>query len=146
MASTFYSIANAFIRFYYLILRAIFTVLERPLKYKMVKDLERAGITVNGTKPSDPKVTNGKVFSQVGYKGTIGLGEAYVDGWWDCERLDDFWTKIFKGGMAKKIMHPGERFVRYLKFNFFGSQAKKQTVEGDTKPYEVGMFTGFLIL
>lgn len=146
MVGTLNSIANGFIRFYYLILRIIFTILERPLKYKMVKDLERAGITVNGIKPSDPKVTNGKVFSQVGYKGTIGLGEAYVDGWWDCERLDDFWTKIFKGGMAKKMMHPGERFVRYLKLNYFGSQGTKEAADGDTRPYEAGMFPHYFQL
>lgn len=128
----------SFIRIYRIILRIIFTIFERPLRYKMVKDLERAGVTVNGDKAHDPKVTNGKVFPVTGYKGLVGLGEAYMDSWWDCERLDEFWTKVLRAGLIKKIMHRGERFAMYFKYDLFGGHTRRRAAESGSKAQEIG--------
>ena len=49
--------------------------------------LGRAGIEINGSAPSDLRVKNPLFFKRVLQEGSLGLGESYMDGWWECERL-----------------------------------------------------------
>ncbi len=50
--------------------------------------LARAGITIDGPEPWDVQVHDERVWSRVLRDGTLGAGEAYVDGWWDSRALD----------------------------------------------------------
>ncbi len=50
---------------------------------------DNAGIHVDGDKPWDIQVHNSGLYGRVLRQGTLGLGESYMDGWWDCERLDE---------------------------------------------------------
>ncbi len=47
-----------------------------------------AGITINGDQPYDIEVHNDALFTRVLKNQALGLGESYLDGWWDCEALD----------------------------------------------------------
>ena len=49
---------------------------------------EKADIRINGNRPWDIQVHNDELYARVLRQGTLGLGEAYMDGWWDCERMD----------------------------------------------------------
>ncbi len=49
-----------------------------------------AGIKINGDQPCDIQVRNNAAFVRLFGYGSLGWGEAYVDGYWDCEQLDDF--------------------------------------------------------
>ncbi len=49
----------------------------------------RGGITVGGTEPWDLRVHDDCFFDCVLAEGTLGLGESYMDGWWDCDALDE---------------------------------------------------------
>lgn len=35
-------------------------------------------------------------------EGSMGLGESYMDGWWDCAKLDDFFYRILRAGLHDK--------------------------------------------
>ncbi|MGE5183210.1 MAG: cyclopropane fatty acyl phospholipid synthase [Acidobacteriota bacterium] len=50
--------------------------------------LAHAGITIDGPEPWDVQVHDERVWSRVLRDGTLGAGEAYVDGWWDSRALD----------------------------------------------------------
>ena len=47
--------------------------------------LKLADIKINGNRSWDIQVHNNKVYSRILKKGSLGLGESYMDGWWDCE-------------------------------------------------------------
>lgn len=65
--------------------------------------LAGAGIIINGNNPYDPRVHNEDFYSRVLRQGSLGLGESYMDGWWDCEQLDQFFHKILAAELDKKI-------------------------------------------
>lgn len=48
-----------------------------------------AGILVNGTRPWDIRVHDKRFYRRVLADGTLGFGESYMDGWWDCEAIDE---------------------------------------------------------
>lgn len=56
--------------------------------------LEGTGVTINGSNPYDPQIHNENFYRRVLREGSLGLGESYMDGWWDCERLDQLFDKI----------------------------------------------------
>ena len=59
------------------------------------KLLESSGIKINGNNPWDIKILNQKVYNRIKAEGSLGLGESYMEGWWDCERIDEFIYKLF---------------------------------------------------
>lgn len=55
-----------------------------------------AGISINGKMPWDIQVHDNRFYRRVLSEADFGLGESYMDGWWDCEALDEFINRIFK--------------------------------------------------
>ena len=58
------------------------------------KLLGQAQITIDGNKPWDITVHNDALYWRVFRYGSLGLGEAYMDGWWDSPSLDQFFYDI----------------------------------------------------
>jgi cyclopropane-fatty-acyl-phospholipid synthase len=56
--------------------------------------LSGTGLTLNGPAPYDPHIHDERVYRRVAMWGSLGLGDSYVDGWWDARELDVFITKI----------------------------------------------------
>src|ERR1700733_14607919 len=52
--------------------------------------LARADVQVGGSRPWDLQVHDERVWTRLLRDGTLGAGEAYVDGWWDAPALDQF--------------------------------------------------------
>jgi len=65
-----------------------------------------AGIKINGEKPYDIKVHNPKFYSRLLSGGSLAMGESYMDGWWDVEKLDEFIFKLLSVKLDKKIITP----------------------------------------
>jgi cyclopropane-fatty-acyl-phospholipid synthase len=65
--------------------------------------LERAGIVLNGNQPWDMRVLDPRAYSRILSQGSLGLGEAYMDGWWECEQLDEFINRALRANLEAKI-------------------------------------------
>ena len=53
-----------------------------------------AGFRVNGDDPWDIRVTDPRFYRRIVMDGSLGFGEAYMDGWWECERLDQLFHRL----------------------------------------------------
>jgi cyclopropane-fatty-acyl-phospholipid synthase len=58
--------------------------------------LERAGVRVGGSRPWDIQVHDERFFTRALLHGSLGFGESYVDGWWDCERIDELVARVLR--------------------------------------------------
>lgn len=87
--------------------------------------LSDAGITVNGNAPWDIRVRNQAVFRRVLLTGSVGLGEAYVDGWWDCEDLGAFFDRLIKwrNSRTTPLVVEWPRILSDLKRRFVNRQS-----------------------
>lgn len=61
-----------------------------------------AGIAVNGSNPWDIQVHYSGFYSRVLSEGSLGLGESYMGGWWDCQKLDEFFCRLLAARLDKK--------------------------------------------
>jgi cyclopropane-fatty-acyl-phospholipid synthase len=67
------------------------------------KLLSLAGIVINGRHPWDIQVHDERLYRRVLGQGSLGLGESYMDGWWDCAALDEFFTRLLRARVDKKV-------------------------------------------
>ncbi len=65
--------------------------------------LSTAGVSINGTDPWDIQVNDDRFYRRVLGDGNLGLGESYMDGWWDCERLDEFVFRILEARLDNRV-------------------------------------------
>src|SRR5210317_394223 len=69
----------------------------------LVELVEPAGIRFNGDRPWDIKVHDASAYRYTLTKGTLGLGEAYMEGYWDCDELDECFTKFQRHDLNLKF-------------------------------------------
>jgi cyclopropane-fatty-acyl-phospholipid synthase len=72
-------------------------------KEKVEQYLGVAGVTLNGSSPWDISVRNEAFYSRVLAQGSLGLGESYMDGWWDVEQLDEFFFRILRAKLEEYV-------------------------------------------
>jgi len=65
--------------------------------------LAQAGLTVNGSEPWDPQVHDDRLWQRALRDRELGLGEAYQDGWFDVERLDEFLARLVLADIKSQI-------------------------------------------
>src|SRR4030095_5604105 len=70
----------------------------------MTNLLALADIRINGARRWDIQVHDRRFFSRVLASGTLGFGESYMDGWWDCEALDEMCCRAIAAGLEKRFV------------------------------------------
>lgn len=100
--------------------------------------LSRAGIEINGPAPSDLRIKNPHFFKRVLQEGSLGLGESYMDGWWDCERLDIFFHKVLRAGLENQLPHHFKDTLRIATARLFNLQSKKRSWIVGKEHYDLG--------
>ncbi|MEA7580985.1 class I SAM-dependent methyltransferase, partial [Salmonella enterica subsp. enterica serovar Anatum] len=107
--------------------------------YRIANELlSRADITINGSAPSDIRVKNPDFFKRVLQEGSLGLGESYMDGWWECERLDIFFSKVLRAGLENQLPHHVKDTLRILGARLINLQSKKRAWIVGKEHYDLG--------
>ena len=65
--------------------------------------LSAADVVIDGGRPWDIQVRDERLYRRVMAQGSLGLGESYMDGWWDCERLDEFFSRVLRADLDSQI-------------------------------------------
>ena len=65
--------------------------------------LALADIEINGNNPYDIQLNDAAFYRCVLSGGPLGLGEAYMDGLWDCEALDDLIYRLLRADLEHSI-------------------------------------------
>lgn len=106
-------------------------------KELIVKLAARAGVVIDGDEPWDIKVHNKDFYARVFRELYLGLGESYMDGWWDCERLDEFFAKTIRADLEDELKN-WRLAVHFLKGQIFNYQKRSKAAEVAHKHYDVG--------
>ena len=106
---------------------------------------DSAGITINGPQPWDIQVHNENFYKRILHQGSLGFGEAYMDGWWDCASIDEMIFRIIRAELDQKIKHVGLQAFKLLlsKLNFIEAflmnrQNKKRALVVGRQHYDIG--------
>ncbi|MFC1787978.1 cyclopropane fatty acyl phospholipid synthase [Patescibacteria group bacterium] len=108
--------------------------------------LESVGITINGSKPWDPRVHDDRFYQRVMSQGSLGLGESYMDAWWDCDQLDEFFTKILRDDIRNKVKKHWPVLVQAVFSSTINRQSKGRAFKVGEDHYDTGndLYEGML--
>lgn len=105
---------------------------------RRVRDvLSAVGVTVNGNRSWDPQIHDSRFYRRIMWQGSLGLGESYVEGWWDVEELDRFFEHVL---IARDP--PGHGLANGLATNirahFFNLQTRRRAFRVAEAHYDLG--------
>lgn len=100
--------------------------------------LAAADIQVNGSRPWDLHVRDARFYARVLSEGTLGFGEAYMDGWWECERLDELVARLMNGAV-QRALRPSFALLRDLALaTITNRQSKSRAFQIGEAHYDIG--------
>ncbi|MEM7195565.1 MAG: cyclopropane fatty acyl phospholipid synthase [Pseudomonadota bacterium] len=94
------------------------------------KLLAATGVEINGSNPWDIHVKNPAFYRRVALNGSLGLGESYMDGWWDCERIDELINRLLRSSLASNH--------RFLSHYVSKAQASLVNLQKKSRAFQVG--------
>ena len=99
--------------------------------------MARAGVTIDGTEPWDLQVHDERMFRRVLAQGSLGAGESYMDGWWDCERLDEMLYRIFQAQIDSDLPSLRQAFAG-LRARLLNPQSPRRSFTVGKQHYDIG--------
>ena len=102
------------------------------------KILETTGIEINGEKPWDIQVHNPRFYRKALAETDIGLGNSYMDKWWDCKRLDLFFEKIISARLEETVKNKKRIILGVISSKIMNLQSKSLSKKVGEVHYDVG--------
>ena len=92
---------------------------------------------INGSRPWDIRVHDDRFFQRVLGQGSLGAGESYMDGWWDCEQLDEMLTRILQADIEQHLRSPRGVMLGFMA-RLINMQSRRRAFEVGQRHYDLG--------
>ncbi len=102
--------------------------------------LEEAGVTLNGDQPFDIQVSDERFYRRVLGEGAMGLGESYMDEWWDCRAIDQFIDKILRARIQSRMKVNWQLAWHTLKAKILNLQSPSRSFQVGEEHYDIGNY------
>ncbi len=110
---------------------------EDAFRAKARRLLSRAGVEIDGPNDWDFQARDPRVFRRIFAQGTLGLGEAYMDGWWEAARLDQFFHRVIAARLDREIRPPSV-LLTHLRARVLNLQTQARAWHVGRAHYDLG--------
>jgi len=100
--------------------------------------LDLGDIQIDGHRPWDIRVNNSDFYERILAGGSLALGESYMDGWWGCDALDQFFCKVLSAELYRKVHYPKQVLLEIVKAKATNLQRKSKAFEVGKRHYDIG--------
>lgn len=100
--------------------------------------LQQAGIKIDGENPWDLQIKENKFYRRVMKQGALGLGESYMDGWWECPRIDMFFERLARSHAYLQIQSSWQGKLKHFFYKFINEQSKNRARDVGKRHYDLG--------
>jgi cyclopropane-fatty-acyl-phospholipid synthase len=98
----------------------------------------RADIQINGRRPWDLQCHDEAAYNLIAGDISLGLGESYMDGMWDCEALDQFFDRALSAHQDQKVPISPVVLIDVAKARLLNRQNRKRSLEVAKVHYDIG--------
>src|SRR5690606_31644240 len=106
--------------------------------HRLVADmLARADVRIGGTRPWDIHFIDSDVPERILARGTIGLGETYMDGAGEGERLEEFFHRVLRARLGQELK-PLRLLYHSLRARLFNRQTSRRAWQVGQRHYDLG--------
>jgi cyclopropane-fatty-acyl-phospholipid synthase len=105
-----------------------------------------ADIRLGGDRPWDIRVLDKRFYRVVLAGGTLGFGESYMDGWWECDALDEMCCRAIRARLEERVSLNVPTALAITSSFLFNLQTRSRSKEVGIRHYDVGndLFEGML--
>ncbi len=109
-------------------------------KYKKLveKLLELADVKINGDRSADIQIHDDRFYKRAVTEVELGMGESYMDGWWDSEKLDELIFKIIRADLLNKVKANLKVALQLAGFYLINMQSRRRAFIIGEKHYDLG--------
>lgn len=100
--------------------------------------LSLADVKINGDRPWDIQVNDDRFYSRILQDGSLGIGESYMEGWWDSAAIDQTIFHILRANLTDKVKFSWSLFWYYLRGKLFNLQDREGSKEVIEQHYQLG--------
>ncbi len=100
--------------------------------------LSLAGIALNGDRPWDIRINNDGFYRRVLSAGSLGLGESYMDGWWECDRLDEFFSRLMAIRPEEKLRKNLKLLLHLIRAVILNAGSRSRAFQVGQRHYDLG--------
>ncbi len=94
---------------------------------ELVSLLDGIDVEVDGSRPWDPRVHDARFFQRVLSQGSLGLGESYMDGWWDCDDLDELFFRVLSSRLPDRTRPPARLLFEVARARLLNMQTRRRS-------------------
>ena len=84
------------------------------------------------------RVHDERLWDRVLASRNLGLGEAYMDGWWDCDALDELFVRIVTNGVEYAIRPTPRLVAATLRAQVVNAQTVRRAARNASHHYDIG--------
>lgn len=117
------------------------TSLIRRSSYQAIVEelLLNADIRIDGSRPHDIHVVDPRFYKRFLRDGSLGLGESYMDAWWECERIDEMFHRLLEATVYQRLrVHHPKFLPAVVKAKLFPEGAKSRSHLIAKRHYDIG--------
>lgn len=107
-------------------------------KETVINLLKQADIKINGKRPFDIKVHNDRFYDRVISQRELGLGESYMDGWWDCDDIPEFITRLLGVNIRQHLKVSPSLIKTVLVSALLNRQSNNRAKRNASHHYNIG--------
>ena len=96
------------------------------------------GVGINSCHARDVVVHDDRFYTKVVSQGALGLGESYMDGWWDCADLAELFCKLLEAHLDRRVSITWAMMLAYLRAKITNCQEKLHAAENVHRHYDLG--------
>lgn len=108
------------------------------MQRRMEHILNPIGFTVNDNQLYSIQVHDPKFYTKIFTQGSIGAGEAYMDGLWDCEQLEELFFRICRHNLYEQFYSPWQFFLKNLENTLINQQSRRKAETVAKRHYNLG--------
>jgi len=107
------------------------------LQRRVERVLADADVRIGGTRPWDLRVHDPHFYARVLAQGSLGLGEAYMDGGWDADSLDGLLFRLLSARIDRRVRGMRD-LADGLRAWFVNLQRRTRSFEVGRRHYDLG--------
>ena len=112
-------------------------MITRNLKQTVQDLLGHADVKINGDRSWDIQVKNNDFYKRILSQASLGLGESYMDGWWEAEALDVLTDKLLQAEIDKKVIS-FKALTNVVKARITNRQTRARSKKVAKEHYDLG--------
>ncbi|MEM9336853.1 MAG: cyclopropane fatty acyl phospholipid synthase [Patescibacteria group bacterium] len=100
--------------------------------------LSEIDVQFNGSRPTDVTINDERAYKAIASGGTLAIGKAFMDNWWECEDLASLVARVYLDGDFERKIVAYDEWPLLIKGLFFNLQSRARAYMVAHDHYDIG--------